>query len=57
LGASGRFDAFEEVAFQYAFLIDTLGVAPAVSANKPLMKVISPVSTTPPDLLAMFQGQ
>lgn len=56
MGASGRFDSFSELAFQYAFIIDKLGLIPSVTAQKPLMKVISTVSVTPPDLLAMFQG-
>jgi hypothetical protein len=57
MGASGRYDALQELSFAYAFLIEKLGVASSVTVSKPLMQVISsPVSITPPDLLAMFHG-
>jgi precorrin-6B methylase 2 len=56
MGASGRFDALSELCFEYAFVIDKLGLIPTVTAQKPLLKVISTISITPPDLLAMFQG-
>lgn len=57
MGASGRFDAFEELAFAWAFLISHLEVVPMASGDMvPLMKVISPVAIAPPSLLAMLQG-
>lgn len=57
MGASGRFDALSERAFAYAFIIDKLGLLPAVQAKAgPLLRVVSPVALTPPELVAMFQG-
>eukprot|EP01114_Cavostelium_apophysatum_P015564 TRINITY_DN4263_c0_g1_i2.p1 TRINITY_DN4263_c0_g1~~TRINITY_DN4263_c0_g1_i2.p1 ORF type:complete len:1105 (+),score=316.09 TRINITY_DN4263_c0_g1_i2:279-3593(+) len=56
MGASGRFNHFQEMALQYAFVIMSLDVSSPVSSTKPLMTLLSPIAVTPPDLLAMFQG-
>jgi hypothetical protein len=56
--SKGRYDAFEELAFAWSFLIWSLNVVPLVSSDMvPLLKMISsPVAIAPPSLLAMFQG-
>lgn len=69
-GVSGRFDAFESLAFKYAFTIANIDAYQMISDSR-LLKVIAPspsmmlilkknslfsAAITPPDLLAMFQG-
>lgn len=57
MGVSGRFDAFESLAFKYAFTIANIAAYQMISDSR-LLKVIapSPTAITPVDLLAMFQG-
>jgi hypothetical protein len=55
MGASARYDAFEEVAFRWAFLIDRLCPSALLAHSESLLKVITlPTTQTPPDLLSMF---
>jgi hypothetical protein len=52
----GRYNAYEGRAFQYAFLIYQLGIAPSIYRTKSYVKSTVSTNVTPPELITMFQA-
>eukprot|EP00741_Cyanophora_paradoxa_P015240 tig00020851_g14710.t1 len=56
MGSTGRYDHLEDLAFNYAFVIDRLEVQRHITVAQPLVKVVPPTALAPVDLIRMFQG-